>query len=484
MVKSNNKENRVFEDDDHHRNTSLARGNETCNRRKKAPQESGSDLENQLDDIRAEVRQEVRKLFKENAKRLEDQIQKRYAALERAIEERMISDRKHVESLLKSEEDAACERIRELETQQEKNECHVQTLKEVVHGLEVRLEDKIQQNERLETTVESLNSKCDELLLGLELTVEQIRELRLNKSLIDERTEMLESRLEADAERITSLSKSLESARDGLEEDRVSGDVDREETKHNIRELKAEVTQLSETVERAILGRPKEEFQRATPSSPGSIRRSFRASRSMSSSMSNVSVALEAFAEDTDDCFDSFAQIMSQNKELRCVLDRMTAEKAFLHQRVETVTEERNKYREGCPETSSFGPSIVKHLTSRLRRTKSSKKMESLQNEVVAAMAAREKTQVEERSSLEESLNGLRQKVMSLEAKVTQQLGELRSWMEDCQFEHSRVGAHGGAGGGCGACPVSEKGAKRCVAIVVTDIEQRLSTLEMNRRSR
>ena len=484
-MRHSNKENSVFENDDHHRNTSLGGGNEACGRRKKVPQESGSELDSQLDDIRAEVRQEVRRLFQENAKRLEDEIQRRYAALERAFEERMMSDRKHVESLLKSEEDAACERIKELETQQEKNECHVQTLKEVVHDLEVRLEDKIQQNERLETTVESLTSKCDELLQGLELAVEQIRELRLNKSLIDERTEMLEDRLEADAERITSLSQSLESAREGLEEDRVSGNVDREETRHNVRELKAEVTQLSETVERAILGRPKEEFQRAAPSSPGSIRRSFRASRS--NSMSNVSVALEAFAEDTDDCFDSFAQIMSQNKELRSVLDRMTAEKAFLQQRMETVTEERNKYREGCQESSSFGPSIVKHLASRLRRTKSSKKMESLQKEVVAAMAEREKTQLEERSSLEESLNGLRQKMMSLETKVAQQLDELRSWMEDCQFEHSRVGAHGGgagAGGGCGACPVSEMGAKRCVAIVVTDIEQRLSALEMNRRSR
>ena len=59
-----------------------------------------------------------------------------------------------------------------------------------------------------------------------------------------------------------------------------------------------------------------------------------------------------------------------------------------------------------------------------------------------------------------------------------QQLDELRSWMEDCQFEHSRVGAHGGK------CAVSEKGAKRCVAIVVTDMEQRLSALEMNRKSR
>ena len=126
------------------------------------------------------------------------------------------------------------------------------------------------------------------------------------------------------------LSKSLESAREGLEEDRVSGDVIREETRHNVRELKAEVAQLSETVERAILGRPKQEFQRALPSSPSSVRRSFRASRS--SSMSNVSVAMEAFAEDTDDCFDSFAQIMSQNKELRSVLDRLTAEKAFLQQ--------------------------------------------------------------------------------------------------------------------------------------------------------
>ena len=194
--------------------------------------------------------------------------------------------------------------------------------------------------------------------------------------------------------------------------------------------------------------------------------------------MSNVSVAMEAFAEDTDDCFDSFAQTMSQNKELRSVLDRLTAEKAFLQQRMETVTEERDKYREESQESSSFGPSIVRNLASRLRRTKSSKKMESLQKEVVAAMAAREKTELEERSSLEESLDGLRQKVMSLEAKVAQQLDELRSWMEDCQFEHSRVGAHGGK------CAVSEKGAKRCVAIVVTDMEQRLSALEMNRRSR
>ena len=478
-MRQNNKENRVFEDENHHRNTSLGGGNEACSRRRKAPEESGSELDSQLDDIRAEVRQEVRRLFQENSKRLEDEIQKRYAALERAIEERMISDRKHVESLFKSEEDAACERIKDLEKEQEKNECHVQTLKELLHDLELRLEDKIQQNERLEMTVESLNSKCDELLQGLELALDQIRELRLNKSSIDERTEILEGRLDADAERIASLSRSLESAKEGLEEDRVSGDVDREETKHNMRELKVEVTQLSETVERAILGRPKEEFQRAAPSSPGSIRRSFRASRS--SSMSNVSVAMEAFAEDTDDCFDSFAQIMSQNKELRSVLDRMTAEKAFLQQRMETVTEERNKYREGCQESSSFGPNIVKHLASRLRRTKSSKKMESLQKEVVAAMAAREKTQLEERSSLEESLEGLRQQVMSLEAKVEQQLGELRSWMEDCHFEHSRVGTHGGCGG---VCPVSEKGAKRCVAIVVTDIEQRLSDLEMNRRSR
>ena len=476
MQKANNKENRVLDEDDHHRNTSLGGGNEACNRRKKSPQESGSELDSQLDDIRAEVRQEARRLCLENAKRLEDEIQRRYAALERVVEERMLSDRKHVESLLKSQGDATSDRIRELETQQEKTDCHVQTLKEVVHDLEIRLEDKQQQNERLETTVETLTSKCDELLQGLEMALEQIRELRQDKTLVDERTEMLEVRLEADGEKMIALSKSLESAREGLEEDRVSGDVIREETRHNVRELKAEVAQLSETVERAILGRPKQEFQRAQPSSPSSVRRSFRASRS--SSMSNVSVAMEAFAEDTDDCFDSFAQIMSQNKELRSVLDRLTAEKAFLQQRMETVTEERDKYREECQESSSFGPSIVRNLASRLRRTKSSKKMESLQKEVVAAMAAREKTELEERSSLEESLDGLRQKVMSLEAKVAQQLDELRSWMEDCQFEHSRVGAHGGK------CAVGEKGAKRCVAIVVTDMEQRLSALEMNRRSR
>ena len=483
MLRPHLKENRFFEDDYHHRNTSLEGGSEAFSRREKALHESGSDLESHLDDMRAEVRQEVRRLFQENAKRLEDEVQKRYAALERAFEGKMISDRKQVESLFMSEEDAIGERIEELVTQQEKNECHVQTLKEVVHDLEARLEDKIQQNERLETNLESLTSKCDELLQGLELAAEQIRELRLNKCLIEERTEMLEGRSEADAERITSLSKSLESARERIEEDKVSGDVDREETKHTLREMRAEMAQLSDTAERVILGRPKEESHRAEPSlSPGSIRRPFRASRS--SSMSNVSVAMEAFAEDTDDCFESFAQIMTQNKELRSVLDRMTAEKAFLQKRMETVTEENDKYREGYQESSSFGPSIVKHLTSRLRRTKSSKKMESLQKEVVAAMAAREKTQLEERLSLEESLNGLRQKVMSLEAKVAQQLDELRSWMEDCKFEHSRVVAHGQ--GGCGgAGMVSEMGSKRCVAIVMTDIEERLSSLEMmNRRSR
>ena len=448
------------------------------------PQESGSVLDLQLDDAKAEIRQEVKRLFQENAKRMEGEVHRRCAALERAAEERVASDRRHVEALLRSEEDAAAERVRALEAQQEKHECQVQTLAEVVNDLEARLEDKIRQNERLESTVHSLASKCDELALSLEAAVEQIRELRLNSSLVAERTETLEGRLDADAERLGALARSQESAREALEEERVSGAVEREEAKLNLSELKAEVSQLSEAVERAILGRTKEEAQTAAapPSPPGfARRRSFRTSRS--SSVSNVSVALEVFAEVTDDdCFDSFAQIMSQNKELRSVLDRVAAEKAFLQQRVETVTDERNKYREAChhPETSSFGPSIVRHLTSRLKRAKSAKKVESLHKEMVRTM---ERTRlVEERSTLEESLDGLRQKVMALEAKVTQGLGELRAWAEDCQFEHSRVGAHAGDYSGCTVS--EEKGAKRCVAIVIADIEQRLSTLEMNRRSR
>ena len=447
------------------------------------PQESGSALDLQLDDIRAEIRQEGKRLFQENAKRLEGEVHRRCAALERAVEERVAADRRHVEALLSSEEDAAAERVRALEAQQEKHECQVQTLVEVVNDLEARLEDKVRQNERLESTVESLASKCDELVLGLEAAVEQIRELRLNSSLVAERTETLEGRLDADAERIGALAKSAESASEALEEERVSGAVEREEAKLNLSELKAEVSQLSEAVERAILGRPKEA---APPSPPGfARRRSFRTSRS--SSVSNVSLALEAFAEVTDDdCFDSFAQIMSQNKELRSVLDRVAAEKAFLQQRVETVTDERNKYRDAAchPETSSFGPSIVRHLTSRLKRAKSARKVESLHKEM--ARTVERSRLAEERSTLEESLDGLRQKVMSLEAKVAQELGELRAWAEDCRFEHSRVGAHGGAAAACAcACPVSEEeGAKRCVAIVIADIEQRLSTLEMNRRSR
>jgi hemerythrin-like domain-containing protein len=94
-----------------------------------------------------------------------------------------------------------------LDRERESLLCQAQSAKELARDLQSRLDEKADDNEKLSAALERVINDFLDLCRRHESSVCEISALRLSYSLMEEKTERIGNRMEAEAERITNLSR-------------------------------------------------------------------------------------------------------------------------------------------------------------------------------------------------------------------------------------------------------------------------------------
>lgn len=422
-------------------------------------------------DASLDSKSEILALMKETNKRHEDEFNRRVLHIQNLYEEKLMSEQKHMEDLLRMDERDRVAQLDKMDDEKKTMLVQLHALRDQVHSLNSRLESKEEQIIQLQKCQEKTQNTLLTISQAKEEASKQSNELKVCNCILEEKVKILEEKVLLESENNARIRKEFETERDRLDEERLSLSFEKASFSSEKDEFRAVLHSLLQQVMDQKTMSEQNVVRLKEPLSP------------------RFDLAVEMLESDNE-LLAKVESLTAENQELKDRIENLVEQKEAIQEQLERVRKEREDFRKSfrtleCAKTEE-SRSLIQQFTGALHNSKMKTKLKELDqklSETNQRMEAQKSSYSFELNALRVSLVNSRNALQTLQAEKEGEINDLKQRLREGESELKCVKE------AAGFIQASQDD-KRCLSILVDDIGRqqeailsRLEALENQRSS-
>ncbi|XP_059091025.1 GRIP and coiled-coil domain-containing protein 2-like [Tigriopus californicus] len=393
----------------------------------------------EMRDASLDSKSEILSLMKETSKRHEDEFNRRVLQIQNLYEEKLMSEQKHMEDLLRMDERDRSAQLDKMDDDKKAMLVQLHTLKDQVKG----------------QAKEEASKHCSEL--------------KVSNCILEEKVKILEEKVLLESENNVRVKREFEAERDRFDEERLSLSFEKASFSSEKDEFRAVLHSLLQQIMDQKAMSEQNVVRLSEPLSP------------------RFDLAVEMLENDNE-LLAKVESLTAENQELKDRIENLVEQKEALQEQLERVRNEREDFRKSfrsleCAKTEE-SRSLIQQFTGALHNSKMKTRLKELDqklSETNQRMEAQKSSYSLELNALRVSLINSRNALQMLQSEKEGEINDLKLRLREGESELKCVKE------AAGFIQASQDD-KRCLSILVDDIGRqqeailtRLEALE-NRR--
>ncbi|TRY71132.1 hypothetical protein TCAL_17304 [Tigriopus californicus] len=423
----------------------------------------------EMRDASLDSKSEILSLMKETSKRHEDEFNRRVLQIQNLYEEKLMSEQKHMEDLLRMDERDRSAQLDKMDDDKKAMLVQLHTLKDQVKGLNARLESKEEQIILLQKCQEKTQNNLLTIGQAKEEASKHCSELKVSNCILEEKVKILEEKVLLESENNVRVKREFEAERDRFDEERLSLSFEKASFSSEKDEFRAVLHSLLQQIMDQKAMSEQNVVRLSEPLSP------------------RFDLAVEMLENDNE-LLAKVESLTAENQELKDRIENLVEQKEALQEQLERVRNEREDFRKSfrsleCAKTEE-SRSLIQQFTGALHNSKMKTRLKELDqklSETNQRMEAQKSSYSLELNALRVSLINSRNALQMLQSEKEGEINDLKLRLREGESELKCVKE------AAGFIQASQDD-KRCLSILVDDIGRqqeailtRLEALE-NRR--